>query len=255
VIHVPPFRASHTMNLTSRFTSWKTLEDLYDEETGMEESNYLPTKIPSKSKNSLKNPIKKNFNVHSSRMNGNRGNMTEAKKTVIDNTVDTLVDKFFNQISIEKNRCSLEKYKKENDLLSCSLITATTYIPHRRPGYEYYNPTIDAKESTRMMGSKSTRQQRRHIYEDTIYLSNPSLQSSSRSGYLNKTDALKVDRQNLIVAKRLRRVSMSTKPLPRVASVTTKTLASSQRSKFQYQPRTKKKPWVNIRTKGKPHHF
>ena len=66
------------MNLTSRFTSWKTLEDLYDEETGMEESNYLPTKIPSKSKNSLKNPIKKNFNVHSSRMNVNPVNMKEA---------------------------------------------------------------------------------------------------------------------------------------------------------------------------------
>jgi hypothetical protein len=141
------------------------------------------------------------------------------EKIVDDNTLidcDTaLTLRFFSAVHNLEQRRIIEPHGESNSHLAKSPVTAA----HRRPGYHYVErPNLSRRKQS-------------HVIEDTLYISGPSLHQSSRTGGMDRQLALQFDRETKKASRRLRRVSMSTVPIPRVASMTTQAMRSSQRTK------------------------
>ena len=164
---------------------------------------------------------------------------TAVKSTAIDPKQKQLNLRFFNQIAAHKQD-DVSAVRAAAGLIILPSSTVED-VPHRRPGFRYFDPNAPKIIKKRIL-----------IYEDTIYLTQPSLHASTRSGYMDKNTALDLDRLNVSTSRRLRRVSMSAVPLPRVANLfskhsTTFDITKKQTKEKQKQNLThKEKPWVHL---------
>ena len=119
---------------------------------------------------------------------------------------------------IEQLKLELEHEQpiKPDQILTERFLISVKNIEHRRPGYRYIDP--------QQMKPKK----KRYITEDHLYLSNPTVYQTSRTGYHGIKNALEIDRQTQATSRRLRRVSTTTTPIPRCATVITKAMKMNQ---------------------------
>lgn len=119
---------------------------------------------------------------------------------------------------IEQLKLELEHEQpiKPDQILTERFLISVKNIEHRRPGYRYIDP--------QQMRPKK----KRYITEDHLYLSNPTVYQTSRTGYHGIKNALEIDRQTQATSRRLRRVSTTTTPIPRCATVITKAMKMNQ---------------------------